>query len=258
MYRSLGPKRAEPLPGCSSFFQEGLAKWRELCSAEHWLAAAAALQPLCQSLPQLVHHRDEVLDTLLGCLRMEATLSLEPALELVGTLARDLQADYLPALPRVLEALADLVDAGGWWAWLGGHVGLAAGGWDAACCLVPELPALPAAAWQRATAAADSHVPPACPPAPPRHSPTRHTPAGLDREPELLQHLFACLSLVCKHLCKLLVGEARLLELLRRSARLRHHAAEHVRALAAEALGFLLRWAGLQGAGGCSGGRRSE
>lgn len=116
VYRSLGPKRAEPLPGCSSFFQEGLAKWRELCSAEHWLAAAQALQPLSQSLPQLVHHRDDVVGILLGVLRMHAKLSLEPVLELLGTLARDLQADYLPALPRVLAALSDLVDAGEvWW-----------------------------------------------------------------------------------------------------------------------------------------------
>lgn len=113
VYRSLGPKRAEPLPGNTSFFQEALNKWRELCSAEHWLAAAAALTPLSQSLPQLVHHRDELLGVLLGGLRMEAALSLEPLLELTGTLARDLQQDFLPALPRVLDALADLVDEGG-------------------------------------------------------------------------------------------------------------------------------------------------
>ncbi|PRW58885.1 small subunit processome component 20-like protein [Chlorella sorokiniana] len=177
VYRSLGAKRAEPLPGCSSFFQEGLAKWRELNSAEHWLAAAAALNPLTQSLPQLVHHRDEIAGILLGCLRMEALLSLEPALELTGTLARDLQGDYLPLLPVVLTALVDLVDE------------------------------------------------------------------GLDREPEQLQHLFACLSLICKHLCKLLAGEAQLLSLLKASQRLRHHRAEHVRALAAESLGFLFRQA---------------
>ena len=50
---------------------------------------------------------------LLGCLRMEALLSLEPVLELLGTLARDLQGDYLPLLPSVLTALADVVDEGG-------------------------------------------------------------------------------------------------------------------------------------------------
>ena len=112
VYRSLGPKRAEPLPGCTSFFQEALQKWRELNSAEHWLGVAAALQPLCQTLAQLVHHRDEVAALLLGALRPEAALSLPPVLELAGVLARDLQADYLPLLQPVLDALADLVDAG--------------------------------------------------------------------------------------------------------------------------------------------------
>ncbi|KAL4434124.1 hypothetical protein ABPG75_000565 [Micractinium tetrahymenae] len=178
VYRSLGPKRAEPLPGCTSFFQEGLAKWRELCSAAHWLDAAAELAPLSQSLAQLLHHRDEIVGgVLLPRLRMEAALSLEPLLELIGTLARDLQQDYLPVLDAVLAALADLVDE------------------------------------------------------------------GLDREPELLQHLFACLSLICKHLVKVLSSEEQLLRMLRSTQRLRHHRAEHVRALAAEALGFLLRQA---------------
>lgn len=81
---------------------------------------------------------------------MEAALSLEPFLELTGTLARDLQvgscagragprcalllsqcgwarqpaptarrslypqAEFLPYLPRLCAALADLVDEGGW------------------------------------------------------------------------------------------------------------------------------------------------
>lgn len=113
VYRSLGPKRAEPLPGCTSFFQEGLAKWRELCSAAHWLDAAAELAPLSQSLAQLLHHRDEIVGgVLLPRLRLEAALSLEPLLELTGTLARDLQQDYLPVLDQVLTALADLVDEG--------------------------------------------------------------------------------------------------------------------------------------------------
>lgn len=48
--------------------QEGLAKWRELNSAEHWLAAAAELNPLTASLAQLVHHRDEIAGAAAGAL----------------------------------------------------------------------------------------------------------------------------------------------------------------------------------------------
>lgn len=41
-----------------------------------------------------------------------AALSLEPLLDLLGTLSRDLQQDFLPFIPRVCTALADLVDEG--------------------------------------------------------------------------------------------------------------------------------------------------
>jgi U3 small nucleolar RNA-associated protein 20 len=175
VFRSLGPKRADPLPGTSSFFQERLAAWRELNAAADWLEAAALLHPLCHSLPQLLHHQADVLDILLPRLRIDAALSLEPLLDLVGTLARDLQADFLPHLGRVLGALCGLVEG------------------------------------------------------------------GADREPELLQHLFACLSLVAKHLCRLLAADP--LPLLGLAQRLRHHAAPHVRLLAAQSLGYLLRHA---------------
>ena len=63
--------------------------------------------------------------------------------------------------------------------------------------------------------------------------------AGLDREPELLAHVFTCLSLIFKHLARPL--SADLLPPLRCTARLRHHRAEHVQFFAAEALGYLFR-----------------
>lgn len=49
--------RAEPLPGATSFFQEELQKMRELHTTSDFLQAAAALNPLVQTLPQLVHHQ---------------------------------------------------------------------------------------------------------------------------------------------------------------------------------------------------------
>ena len=54
----------------------------------------------------------EVLAVLLGLLTLPQRLSLEPACALLGALARDLQGDFLPQLPRVLAQFADLVDEG--------------------------------------------------------------------------------------------------------------------------------------------------
>ena len=54
----------------------------------------------------------DIVDTLLERVHMGAALSLEPLLALLGTLARDLQADFLPCLPRILSSFSQLVDEG--------------------------------------------------------------------------------------------------------------------------------------------------
>lgn len=64
---------------------------------------------------------------------------------------------------------------------------------------------------------------------------------GADREPELLQHVFGCLSSLFRHLVRHLAAD--LPGRLRQTARLRYHRADHVRRLAAQAVGFLFRHA---------------
>ena len=53
------------------------------------------------------------MDLLLVRVHMGAASSLEPVLALLGTLARDLRADFLPLLPRVLECVTQLVESSG-------------------------------------------------------------------------------------------------------------------------------------------------
>ena len=175
VYRSLGSKRSEPLPGNTSFFQERLNTWRELCLAADWMEAASELTPISHTLPQILHHKSVILNILIARLRPEAALSLEPILDLIGALSRDLQADFLPHLDDVIRSLADLIDA------------------------------------------------------------------GIDREPELLQLVFACLSQVIKQLSRQL--SADLVPILKSTARLRHHSIDYVRVLAAQSLSYLLRQA---------------
>ena len=43
---------------------------------------------------------------------MEAALSLEPLLALLGALARDLQTDFLPFVPRIFATFSQLVNQG--------------------------------------------------------------------------------------------------------------------------------------------------
>lgn len=70
----------------------------------------------------------------------------------------------------------------------------------------------------------------------------RWSAAGADREPELLQHVFACLSSLFRHLVRHLAAD--LAAVLARTGRLRYHRAEHVRRLAAQSTAFLFRHAG--------------
>lgn len=64
------------------------------------------------------------MDLLLARVHLGASSSLEPVLALLGTLARDLRADFLPLLPHVLERITQLVESGGRFATLPPPVGV--------------------------------------------------------------------------------------------------------------------------------------
>ena len=49
---------------------------------------------------------------LLDKLHMQAVLSLEAVIHMIGALARDLQGDFIPLFPRLCAKLAELVSAG--------------------------------------------------------------------------------------------------------------------------------------------------
>lgn len=52
------------------------------------------------------------MDALMDGLVMEAVESLEPLLGLAAAFARDLQADFLPHFPRLMQRLARLISSG--------------------------------------------------------------------------------------------------------------------------------------------------
>lgn len=52
------------------------------------------------------------MEILLQHIDLKAILSLEPIFVLIGVLARDLQADFLPYIPQIFTAYSNLVDDG--------------------------------------------------------------------------------------------------------------------------------------------------
>ena len=173
VHRTMGELRTAPLAGSSCFYHESLVKWAELNCGADFSALKAETEQLCQSLPQLVLHQNEILDAILRRLTYDAKVSLEAILACLQALARDLRGDFLPHFGKTADALSDLA---------------------------------------RSEAA---------------------------REPELLEHVFACLARICKWLQRQLAADLpRALTLTRT---LRRHRAAHVRRFAAQATAFLLR-----------------
>lgn len=103
------PRRDTPLPGSSSFFHEKVIHWRELNAAHDWLECCSEVQQLSATLPQLVHHQQDILESLLKRLKMDYALSLEPILDLLSVLSRDLGGDFLPHLETVLKKFCYLI-----------------------------------------------------------------------------------------------------------------------------------------------------
>lgn len=81
--------------------------WHELNSSPDYVPASYALYRMAGSLAQLVHHKEEILATLLSVLRPEAILSLEPVIDLLAALARDLQGESTVFLFCFVEFFMD-------------------------------------------------------------------------------------------------------------------------------------------------------
>lgn len=79
-----------------TFFCEALAKWTELNCTLHFQEFSSEVRKYVQSLAQLVHHKNEVIERLKTNLQVNGSLALEPLLDLVVQLARDLQSDFYP------------------------------------------------------------------------------------------------------------------------------------------------------------------
>ncbi|KAJ4846039.1 hypothetical protein Tsubulata_002554 [Turnera subulata] len=103
--------KPEPSKG-DSFFLECLVEWRELNTAEHFISFYEEMLPNVQTLHLVLWNKELIIKELLSRLKMEAQLSLEPILRLIAALSRDLQKDFFSFLPRITEALVQLLKDG--------------------------------------------------------------------------------------------------------------------------------------------------
>ncbi|XP_017285401.1 small subunit processome component 20 homolog isoform X2 [Kryptolebias marmoratus] len=93
-----------------TYFSEGLTKWRDLNLTEHFTTFLKEVVNKSQSFNMLVFHQKSIVESLKTHLAVKDSLGLQPLLDLVVQLARDLQADFYPHFPDFFLLITSLLD----------------------------------------------------------------------------------------------------------------------------------------------------
>ncbi|KAL2001769.1 hypothetical protein VTN02DRAFT_1293 [Thermoascus thermophilus] len=78
----------------SSYFRSSLDHWVELNLSENFSEFARRVNPLCESLPQILYHAEKIMGLLVEFIEKKDALSMEPLLSLLSQFARDLGARF--------------------------------------------------------------------------------------------------------------------------------------------------------------------
>jgi U3 small nucleolar RNA-associated protein 20 len=73
-----------------SYFRDSFLEWRELNLSEGFTTFARRVQSLCDSLPQVLHHSDRIMELLVEYIEKGDRYASEPLLSLMAHLAHDL------------------------------------------------------------------------------------------------------------------------------------------------------------------------
>ena len=92
----------------TSYFRTGLLHWKELNLSEHFTAFVLEVEPLCDSLPQVLHYQQKIAEILFRYADKRDALSLEPLLSLISHLAHDLGAQFGEHFARAITIVASL------------------------------------------------------------------------------------------------------------------------------------------------------
>lgn len=99
---------AEDLAASTSYFKNGLEKWQELNISGPFVEFTREVVPLCDSLPQIIHFEDQIMDLLATYLQMNDRESLEPLLELLTDFAHDLGTRFEKHYERAIALVTKI------------------------------------------------------------------------------------------------------------------------------------------------------
>lgn len=99
----------EDISTSTSYFKAGIEKWQELNMSVDFAVFLQQVLPLCDSLPQILHFEQELMDAMADCIAKRDRESLEPLLELITDFAHDLGSRFEKHYPRTLEMVVSIV-----------------------------------------------------------------------------------------------------------------------------------------------------
>ncbi|KAJ1955142.1 U3 snoRNP protein, partial [Linderina pennispora] len=92
-----------------SYLAEAVLKWGELNCTNDFTELLRKIRDYHQSLAQVLYHKEQIVGVLEGYLSMDHEGVLEPVLDLVTTLARDLQDEFMPFYQQLVQRILPLM-----------------------------------------------------------------------------------------------------------------------------------------------------
>ncbi len=99
---------AEDLDATTSYLRNGLDRWAELNLSKPYMAFKREINPLTESLAQILYHEDRIMDLLAKYIALHEKEALEPLLDLVTAFAHDLGLRFEKHYPRALALIVAL------------------------------------------------------------------------------------------------------------------------------------------------------
>ncbi|CAN8099169.1 unnamed protein product [Discula destructiva] len=95
----------EDLSATTSYFRNGISKWADLNISKPFTNFKREIYPLCETLPQIVHHQSKIFDILATYISAQEKEALEPLLDLLTAFAHDLGVKFEKYYQRSLQLL---------------------------------------------------------------------------------------------------------------------------------------------------------
>lgn len=92
-----------------SYFHQTLLSWKELNLTQHYTNFLTHVRKYHSSLPEIIVHKEKIIDILLYHLSIQNSLALKPLLSCLTALTRDLRSEIYSSFTRILKVLMDIL-----------------------------------------------------------------------------------------------------------------------------------------------------